>query len=233
MLEVEKTGPLTQVVYDRLLSDLFNHRRQCGDRLVEAVIARDLNVSRTPVRQALGRLEKDGLVTSAAPAGYNVAAPAIEDIRDIFEIRAALDPAAFAGVVRYAVPADDAELRRRHADIQAADCPASFATANVAYRKFWTSRIQNLRLAEALQRYHMQVHLVRAATLHSQDGRKIARAGVDRLSEAFFARDGDAAHRAMRDFVHSALVLFERAHEQSAHKSRTNDGLFPATEREP
>ncbi|WP_376877976.1 GntR family transcriptional regulator [Albirhodobacter sp. R86504] len=215
MLVSDKTGPLAHVVYHSLLSDLFSHRWQCGDRLIEAVIARDLNVSRTPVRQALARLENDGLAVSALPTGYNVVAPAIEDIRDIFEIRKALDPVAFAGVVQRAVPADDAELRRLHADIQGADCPSSFAAANVAYRRFWTSRIQNLRLADALHRFHMQVHLVRAATLHSKDGRRIARAGVARLSDAFLARDAPAAHHAMRDFVHAALVLFERAHEQS------------------
>ncbi|WP_374298345.1 GntR family transcriptional regulator [Paracoccus sp. (in: a-proteobacteria)] len=211
MLQRTKSSPLAQQVYDRLIGDIAARRRQPGDRLVEAVIARDTDVSRTPVREALGRLENDGLIESTRPSGYIVVAPSLEDVREIFEIRRALEPVAFAGVVANAEAADDDEFRRLFDAVQAAQSRSESAAANVAFRSFWVSRIRNGRLRETLLRYHLQVQLVRAATLHSAEGRAAARAGTVRLADAYLSRDAEAARLAMAAFVDAALVFFERA----------------------
>lgn len=207
----KKTEPLGNMVYKDLLDDLVMHRRSAGDRLIEAEIARALDVSRTPVREALSRLEKDGLIESVRPTGYVVVHPSMEDVRDIFEIRRALEPVAFATVVAQAQDEDMARFRRLHGAVIASTTPEESAQANRAFRAFWFDRIRNDRMRETLVRFHLQVHLVRAATLHSAEGRKAAGEGTARLLAAFENRDTDMAHAAMQDFVDAALSFFEQA----------------------
>lgn len=207
----DRTQPLAQMVYQGLLQDIAARRRLAGERLVEAEIARALDVSRTPVREALNRLENDGLIESVKPTGYVVTCPSMDDVRDIFEIRRALEPVAFATVVRDGTPDLDADLARRQDAIEQANTPAASAQANGAFRAFWLDRIRNQRLRDTLLRFHMQVHLVRAATLHSEAGRTAAKAGTRRLAQAYYDRDEIAAHAAMQDFVDAALSFFEQA----------------------
>ncbi|WP_169798736.1 GntR family transcriptional regulator [Falsihalocynthiibacter arcticus] len=209
MTQRNMTISLVQSVYNELLSDLAANRRQAGDRLVEAVIARQREVSRTPVREALGRLENDGLIESVPPNGYVIITPTIEDIREIFAIRRALEPLAFSGLIEVASANDDTELRSLLSNVQAAHTPEDAATANIFFRNFWMSRIQNRRLKETLSRFHMQVHLVRAATLKLSSGRETARIGAGKLAESYWARDTDAAQDAMTQFVDAALATFE------------------------
>jgi DNA-binding GntR family transcriptional regulator len=210
------TPALGHLVYDGLLSDIASRRRGAGDRLVEATIAREMQVSRTPVREALSRLENDGLIQSVRPSGYVVICPSIDDIREIFEIRRALEPLAFAAVVARADPSEDATFTALFDGIQSADTPATFAACNIAFRGFWLQRTPNVRLRETLLRFHMQVQLVRAATLHSSAGREAARHGAQALSQAYLARDTALAHTAMQTFVDTALAYFERA-EATGH----------------
>lgn len=214
MVQRSRALPLAQSVYDQLIADIAARRLKAGERLVEAEIARNADVSRTPVREALGRLSKDGLIESAAPSGYVVVAPSLDDVRDIFEIRRALEPVAFAGVVANATPVDDDEFRAVFQAVQDARSREASAASNMALRAFWVSRIRNERLRELLLRFHLQVQLVRAATLHSAEGRAAARAGTRRLSDAYLSRDTAAAADAMAAFVDAALSFFERAEKE-------------------
>ena len=221
MSQKSMTHSLVQRVYDDLLSDLSADRLQAGDRLVEATIARERDVSRTPVREALGRLENDGLIESVQPYGHVIITPTVEDIREIFAIRRALEPLAFSSLIEFATEDDDAELRMLLTDVQAAQTPEDAATSNIAFRNFWMSRIQNRRLKETLSRFHMQVHLVRAATLKHLNGRETARIGAGKLAESYWARDKKAAQDAMTQFVDAALVIFEAvAAERPAVQNR-------------
>ncbi|MGI3171097.1 GntR family transcriptional regulator [Pseudooceanicola sp. C21-150M6] len=206
-----RTQPLGEKVYQDLLDDLVEQRRAAGDRLIEAEIARALDVSRTPVREALNRLEKDGLIEGAQPAGYVVIHPSMQDVREIFEIRRALEPVAFVSVVAAAGEEDRVQFRHLQTAVANARTPADSAAANRALRAFWFDRIPNARLRETLTRFHLQVHLVRATTLHSEAGRKAAAEGTRRLLAAFDAGDTAMAHAAMQDFVDAALSFFEQA----------------------
>ena len=210
----KNASPLALKVYQGLLDDMSTRRRGAGDRLVEAEIAREMDVSRTPVREALRRLATDGLITEAKPGGYAIITPSIEDIREIFEIRKALEPLAFANVVRDADGSGDDELRAALADLQQADTMPAAVRANIAFRGFWMERITNRRLRETLKRFEMQVNIVRAATLYSQAARDTARDGAARLAAAYLARDTAAAQRAMAEFIADAFTFFQRADEE-------------------
>lgn len=80
----------TDIVYESLRNLLLQATLEPGSRLVEARVARDLGVSRTPIREALRRLESEGLVNWVPNGGFTVA-DFLEDLRDIFLIRSRLE----------------------------------------------------------------------------------------------------------------------------------------------
>ncbi|MGN9166044.1 GntR family transcriptional regulator [Tissierellaceae bacterium HCP3S3_D8] len=83
--------PISQEVYEKLKSDILENILEPGERLVEMDIAKELNVSRTPVREALKQLEQDGLVTYFPRRGSIVSEISIEDALELYEVREYLE----------------------------------------------------------------------------------------------------------------------------------------------
>jgi DNA-binding GntR family transcriptional regulator len=85
---------LADGVYDELLARLFDNTLPPGAPMNMDALSRDLNVSQTPIREALARLESTGLVTRAALRGYR-AAPMLttKELDDLMHARAIIEPA--------------------------------------------------------------------------------------------------------------------------------------------
>jgi len=87
----KKTVPVRERAYNDLKSDLLSGRFAPGERLTEEHLAKSLGVSRTPVREALHKLESEGLVKPLESRGFYVALDSREELEDLFDIRAALE----------------------------------------------------------------------------------------------------------------------------------------------
>lgn len=85
--EVSNGLSLRGKVFVRLESDILNGRYQPGESLNESKVANELQVSRTPVREAIRQLELEGLVAYIPNKGAIVKGLSVEDINDIFDIR--------------------------------------------------------------------------------------------------------------------------------------------------
>ena len=95
-LRVDRTrGRLADEVYDTLLGQLMSLRIEPGSRVTIDALALELRVSQTPIRDALNRMEADGLVVRVPHAGYRIP-PQItrERFEDMVEIRLLLEPSA-------------------------------------------------------------------------------------------------------------------------------------------
>jgi DNA-binding GntR family transcriptional regulator len=90
MGKVEK-GLLRKSAYDSLKSMIITGKLSPGSRITENELATTLKVSRTPIREALNRLERDGLVTSRPRQGFAVNEFDITMLRESFEVREVLD----------------------------------------------------------------------------------------------------------------------------------------------
>ncbi|HXG51999.1 MAG TPA: GntR family transcriptional regulator [candidate division Zixibacteria bacterium] len=84
-------GPLSLTVYDRIKQDIVWARLHPGEPLLEEDLAKRLRVSRTPVREALRRLNHEGLVRIVPNKGAFVRVLTPRDIREIYEVRQALE----------------------------------------------------------------------------------------------------------------------------------------------
>lgn len=81
----------TEKVYDLLVESIIKQRLSSGERLVERNLAEKLKVSKTPVREALNRLKKEGLVEGTPYSGFFVARISPEDMEEIYALREVLE----------------------------------------------------------------------------------------------------------------------------------------------
>lgn len=93
MLDIDKKDqrPLRMVVYDELKMRILTGQIAAGERMMEEETSRDLGVSRTPVREAFKRLEKEGLVIIKPRRGAFATQIAKKDLMEILDIRECLE----------------------------------------------------------------------------------------------------------------------------------------------
>ena len=107
------SGRLADEVYDTLLSQLMSLRIVPDSRVTIDALARELGVSQTPIRDALNRMEADGLVVRVPNAGYRIPPQITRDrFEDMVELRLLLEPAAARRAAERATPAQVSGLRR-------------------------------------------------------------------------------------------------------------------------
>ena len=204
---LERPEPLGDRVYATLRGYLRAGRIATGQPLQEAVLAAQLGVSRTPVREALARLASEGLVL-AEGRSFTVPALVVGDIEDIYALRFLLEPEALK-LVAAARPERKqlAPVRKALEDMAAAheaDNGAAFMDANYRYRDAWTALVPNQRLVRAIQLYAEHVRYLRAFTLDDAAVRTLVLKGLKRLALALAAGDGEAAAAAMRAHLGNA-----------------------------
>lgn len=90
---VIKRTTLKMQVYEHLKEQIIIGNYKPGERLIEEKIAESLSVSRSPIREAIRLLEKDGLVTVQRSGGVQVINPTIDDYKHLFEYRKEVEAA--------------------------------------------------------------------------------------------------------------------------------------------
>jgi DNA-binding GntR family transcriptional regulator len=204
---LQRPEPLGERVYTTLRDYLRAGRIRAGQPLQEGVLAAQLGVSRTPVREALARLASEGLV---AADGRSFALPSLSvgDIEDIYALRFLLEPEALRLVAvsqpgRKALAPLRAALEDMAAANEAAD-GAAFMEANYRFRDAWTALVPNKRLVRAIQLYADHVRYLRAFTLDTAAVRVLVLKGLRQLAAALAEGDGEAAAQAMRTHLGNA-----------------------------
>jgi DNA-binding GntR family transcriptional regulator len=97
-----------QQSYDYVRDQIINLGFKPGETITDAQIAEELNISRTPVREAFQRLEKEGLLVNEARHGWQVYKLDIEDIHEIFDLKIAVE----GMLIRKAALCKDESLRK-------------------------------------------------------------------------------------------------------------------------
>jgi DNA-binding GntR family transcriptional regulator len=199
---------LKQQVYETIKRAILTLRFEPGDALVESDLAEQLGVSKTPVRDALFELEKEGLVIRILHKGTYVSRITKKDMCDIFELRAVLEGLA----VRVATPlmADDLEkaeafLNTQEEALKQGDVQA----ASLANRQFHTTIIQKAgkhRLLSILGNLEDHTQRFRVISDHL-DGR-LSKSLVEHRRVLQAMKQGDAlgAEEGMRAHLHSVLA---------------------------
>jgi DNA-binding GntR family transcriptional regulator len=194
---------LSEQAYQQIRSRIIANVWPTGHQALEQAIALELGMSRTPVREALIRLEKEGLVEVVPRHGMRVLPVSANDMREIYEILTALESmAAELTAQRKPSKAELAPLEQASRDMEAAltrNNLDAWADADSRFHRHLLDLCGNRMLADAVMRYWDRSHRVRMITLRMRpppvNSTREHREIVARI------RDGDArgAHALYRE----------------------------------
>ncbi len=195
---------LRERLYEELVQMIISGELPPGAPLDERALIAKLSVSRTPFREAIGTLEKAGLVEIKPYRGFFVRALSRKEVDDLYELRKTLE--AFA--VRLAVPRmTDADVDRFETTLDAAVAAlrAGDMAAYAAHDRVFHERIaalsDNHALVETLARLALQIQVFRTIANQSHGLPERAAQERDRILSAFRNRDADYAAALMREHI--------------------------------
>jgi DNA-binding GntR family transcriptional regulator len=201
---IKKSSTLREQVVDVLLNELRSGEFAPGERLTEQGLAERLDVSRTPIREALNQLMEQGLLQARPRGGYVVPSPTVEEIRQIIAVRMLLEPPA----VRMAAAEYQAEqidkisqAIEREALAAPNPRPVGFARANEEFRRAMFDRISNQALRGLIASFANHLHFIRAATLRNMELRRQIVDRQRKIRDAIATRDGDMAEGLWRSYL--------------------------------
>jgi DNA-binding GntR family transcriptional regulator len=192
------------------LRDMLRSGSFPADGAVENDLAAQLNVSRTPVREALFQLCREGFLEDTG-RGYRVPELSAADMEEIIELRLMVEPDAAALAVSRAEPAAVRAIKREaenEAKAHRAGDVGAFIAANAAFRMRLLESCGNRRVSQVLGGLDDQIQRLRARTLNVAANRELTIAQHAKVMEALGRRDGDAAARAMRVLLKAARKYY-------------------------
>ena len=210
---LRRPARLGDAVYAAIFERIMALEITPGERISVDAVARQLGVSQTPIREAMARLESEGLVRKTPLVGYSATARLSRaELNDLYEMRLQLEPFAArkcAALMPEGVIEQIEALCRDMAALAGGEgmaAYAQFAQLDMAFHDQIAVSAGNALVADALGRLHAHVHLFR---LQAQASVPTA-ANVEhaQLVAAIRARDGDRAEAAMRSHIEQSRQRF-------------------------
>jgi len=207
---VVQVDRLSDQVYELLREDLKSGEFSPGQRLLEVELAEKYKVSRTPVREALFQLSREGLLTGNE-RGYTTPIYSRADIMYRLEVKRLLDPRVAEHVALDAEPQQVKALIKAHAREKTAHAAGkikAFNNANQEMRTLYRSMCKNDLLARCLTLVDDQFETARSRIHENPENRARTIAHDTRLVEAIAARDPKATAAEMSDFLDFLEVYY-------------------------
>jgi DNA-binding GntR family transcriptional regulator len=200
--------PIRKRVYDDLRNAILSGRLNPAERLTEEHLAETLGVSRTPVREALYKLESEGLIEPLETRGFIVSTDSIEEVKELFEIRAILegytlrvisqkitarDIEQLGGIIE---KAEDAFERRQMSEV--------FEWNTLFHDTLHGMVAEKRQLCRLIVSMRENVLRYRRDTLHSRAGAKRTIEGHKKILLALGLKDPDLCEKTMRGHINQA-----------------------------
>ena len=215
---MRKPNPMTNgpkskkaIVYENLKRRIVNHSLSPGEPLNESVLAKELGMSKTPIREAFQQLEKEGFVESIPGKGSFVSRISVQDIREIFEIREILECEVIKRVAsRGTLNKGEVEAIRRRFESSEADgnkTPRSYFRAGSQIHTFIFESFGNRRLLEFYRRIQDHIERMRLYffnQIHQERAEQSSKEHLEILN-AMIAQDPQRAEKAMRDHLQNSI----------------------------
>ncbi|MEL6510688.1 MAG: GntR family transcriptional regulator [Pseudomonadota bacterium] len=178
-----------------------------GDRLVESELAERFGVSRTPIREALQRLETQSLLTRDGRS-LIVASLDHSQLAELYVVRAELEGLAARLAARHAAEEEVRVLRQMVEDDRALiGNPEQMSRANRRFHKQIHLASHNRYLVQQLDLVHRSMALMANTSIAAEGRGESTVAEHDKIVSAIEARDGDAAFKALRDHISVAFEV--------------------------
>ena len=202
------SAPIRKRVYDDLRTAILSGSLNPAERLTEEHLAQELGVSRTPVREALYRLESEGLIKALKTRGFIVASDSLEEVEELFEIRAILEGYTLRLI---STEIDEEQLADLNRLIEKAE--RAFESGEIEEVFEWNTLFHDTlhemvqhkkQLCRLLVNMRENVLRYRRDTLHTPEGAKRTIQGHRRILLALSLEDPDLCEKTMREHINEA-----------------------------
>lgn len=191
-----------------------------GDRLVESELAERFGVSRTPIREALQRLETQSLL---ARDGRSLIVASLDhnQMAELYVVRRELEGLAARLAAQHATEEEIRILREMvEADNLLTDNPAALARANRRFHKQIHLASHNRYLVQQLDLVHRTMALMTTTSLAAQGRGEIAQAEHDAIVQTIENKDAEAADQALRE--HISVAFMTRLKQDAARREEAS-----------
>ncbi|WP_046734485.1 GntR family transcriptional regulator [Streptomyces humi] len=198
---------LSDSVYESIKAMVMDHEIAPGARVGIDALSRALKVSPTPVREALARLESDGLVVKRALSGYRATELLTrQGLAELFEMRLLLEPRAAALAAAHATEEQLDGLERILEEMQVQPSPngryasyRDFAALDQRFHEAIGQAAHRPLLADAVERLHAHLHIFRLSKVVGAGGPTVAE--HERIVRAVLRRSPERAAEAMTEHL--------------------------------
>jgi len=172
-IRVGKRKSLREEVYDSLKKSILHGKLKAGQRLIEENLAHQIGISRTPVREAFHKLERDDLVTRLPKGGFAVREFTKEDVEEIFGIRSALESYA-AYLATFHIPPDrisilEKKIEESERALENGD-DEKVVQLHTEFHDLLYKSCKSKKLTEMINNFRDYFYRYRSALLHTKEG---------------------------------------------------------------
>ncbi|MBE3586904.1 MAG: GntR family transcriptional regulator [Thermoanaerobacter sp.] len=205
-IKLDNYKPLRELVFESLREAIIQGRLKPGERLMEIQLAEEMGVSRTPVREAIRKLELEGFVVMVPRKGAYVAGISVKDIVDVFEVRAALEALA-AGLAAERITDEELEELERALvktyEVGENNLDALVET-DTAFHELIYKASRNERLVQIITNLADQIQRFRATSLAQPGRTRHALEEHKQIVEAISERNVELAQILAREHIENA-----------------------------
>lgn len=215
-VKLDSYKPLREIVLEALREAIVSGILEPGERLMEIQLAEEMGVSRTPVREAIRKLELEGFVVMVPRKGAYVAGVSYKDVKDVFEIRTALEGLA-AGLAAEKVTDEELEqLERALYFEKEPDTLEEMVKSDIDFHALLYKASRNERLIGILANLREQFQRFRSTSLAVPGRTKNAIQEHRDIVDAIARHDTDEAQKlATAHIENAANIWFEALNEKS------------------
>lgn len=188
--------PLRDVVFNTLRQAILKGELKPGERLMELALAERLGVSRTPIREAMRKLELEGLVVMIPRRGAQVANITEKDLNDVLEVRIALENMAIEKACKRMSGEQMDKLWQAAKEFERTMSDGNLvrlAQADVAFHESIYEASDNRRLIQVLNNLREQIYRYRVEYLKDEETRNVLVKEHEELYKAIRDRDVERA----------------------------------------
>lgn len=199
---------LADQAYQGLLAAIAEGRLKPGERVRETALAGELGISRTPIREALQRLARDGLVQLDARSGARVGELSLAAIQELYDLREILEGST-ARLAAQGATANDLQRLRAILEKEALhlDDPRALAKLNKLYHRTLCEAANNRYLTNAVANFSTTLLLLGPTTLAAHHRADESHREHRQIVEAIVKGDADGAEVLMRGHIRRAREI--------------------------
>lgn len=220
--------PLRDVVFNTLRDAILKGELEPGERLMEIQLAERLGVSRTPIREAIRKLELEGLVLMIPRKGAEVAKISEKSLRDVLEVRRSLEELAIELACERMTESDMKELEEAQQQFKAAVENGEamvIAETDEHFHDVIYQGTDNDKLVQMLNNLREQMYRYRLEYIKDEDKRQILLVEHSHILEAVKSRNIAEAARAIREHIdNQEITILKNLKEQENDVQRKVSG---------